>query len=126
MVILSFLFQKEALISLTHLLLCQQSTVYDQRYKNVGKLNKRFIINTQTTTLQNMCSSYHSIWVSAMILQGSATLSTSQRVKENAEKNSIMNHRSVLHLYHRKLRLLLASSLYIFILTKLLVDTISI
>ena len=40
MVILSFLFQKEAFISLTHLLLCQQSTVYDQRYKNVGKLNK--------------------------------------------------------------------------------------
>jgi len=97
-VILSFSFQQEALISLTHLLLCQQSPVYDQNHKNVGKLNKRFIINTQTTTLQNMCSSYCSIWVSAIILQGSATLSTSQKVKENTEKNSVMNHRSVLHL----------------------------
>ena len=90
MAIFRSLFQQEAFISSTYSLLCQQSPIYNQRHKNVRKFNKRIISNAQVVTLQNVCSFYHSIWVSALVFQKSTTLLTSQKVKENTEKSSFM------------------------------------
>ena len=59
-------------------------------------------------TLQNMCPSYYSIWVLAVVfqIQRSITLLVSQRVEENAEKSSFYRlQKHVTPYHHRKLRL---------------------
>ena len=42
--------------------------MYDQRYEDVREPDKRYISNTQTTTIQNICFSNHSIQILALVL----------------------------------------------------------
>ena len=51
MAISRVLLQQETFFLSAHLLLCQQSLIYDQRDENIGKFNKRIIFNAQIVTL---------------------------------------------------------------------------
>ena len=48
--------------------------------------------------IQNMCLLYCSIWIPALVFQRSATISASQRIKENIEKSSLIDYKDISHI----------------------------
>ena len=98
MEVLGLHLQLQALIPQAHRLLCQQSDLNSQVYETPRKFIMRHQPSSETVTLQMLHPPYSSIWIPTMVLQQSPTFISYENPRQDAEKSSHLDLRSIQNL----------------------------